>query len=180
MGEEGSIRANVSLPRELKRQMDAVTEPVNWSAVAAGAFRAKLLELESRKEGKTMDDVVARLRAADEMDRSEDYQEGRQAGEEWARDYARPRHLRRLRELADEPEFGLRNLDVFANGGNNGIAWDLYRYLHPRQDVDRVAVKVFWEEVLGDDGADRMEDVTFARGFCEGALDVWGKVEKKL
>lgn len=43
-----------------------------------------------------MDDLVARLKAADEMDSKEQYQEGRKAGEMWVKTEGRPNHLRSL------------------------------------------------------------------------------------
>ena len=57
----------ISVPRDLKARMDKVSASVNWSQVAAQAFEAKLLELESKKEVSGMDDVIARLRAAAEI-----------------------------------------------------------------------------------------------------------------
>src|SRR5262249_33698927 len=93
---QGVIRTNISVPRDLKARMDAVAERINWSAIATEAFRAKLLELESKQEVDKMDEVIARLRAADELDCREDYRAGRDAGETWARKAARPKQLRSL------------------------------------------------------------------------------------
>src|SRR5205809_1051596 len=98
MAEPGATRTNISLPRDLKARMDAVTEPVNWSAVAAQAFEAKLAELNARKEGATMEDVIARLKAADALDNKTEFQAGLKNGESWAEKTARPRQLRRLEE----------------------------------------------------------------------------------
>lgn len=39
------VRMTISVPKDLKKQMDAVKEPVNWSAEASRAFREKLVEL---------------------------------------------------------------------------------------------------------------------------------------
>src|SRR5262245_60643039 len=99
--QQGAVRTNVSLPRGLKARMDAVKVPVNWSAVAAEAFERKLLELESRREVGNMDEVLARLKAAAALDGKEDYQEGRVAGEAWAKEGARPKQLRGLEQLID-------------------------------------------------------------------------------
>src|SRR5262249_27023394 len=103
MGEpKGVVRTNISLPRELKARMDAAPSSVNWSAVAAQAFEAKLLELESQKEVKSMDDVIARLKAAAELEANEDYQAGFKAGQQWAKEQATPKELRRLAEYIAE------------------------------------------------------------------------------
>jgi hypothetical protein len=47
--------------------------------------------------------------------------------------------------------------------------------MFPQDDVD--AADGFWKNVLGDDQWERINDESFATGFCEGALDVWHKAE---
>jgi hypothetical protein len=185
MGEpQGFTRTNVSLPRALKARMDAVKSPVNWSAVAAQAFEAKLLELESTKEVKGMDDVIARLKAAAELEGNEEYQDGFKAGQEWAKKVARPKELKRIaKHIAeytidlvagwwwdvDSPAwsapFGAVDYFVFA-------AW-------PQRYDDRDAPKEFWEQALGDD-AHRIDDADFFRGFGEGAVEIWEQVKDEL
>jgi hypothetical protein len=59
------------------------TAPVNWSSIASAAFEAKLLQLAGKREVKGMDDMVARLKAAAELEANQDYQEGQQWGEKW-------------------------------------------------------------------------------------------------
>ena len=106
MSEAGVVRTNISLPRELKARMDKV-QGVNWSAVASEAFERKLLELASKKEAKGMDEVIARWKAAAQLEANRDYQEGRELGEKWAKDKATPRQLRRLQALVDNPKWTL-------------------------------------------------------------------------
>src|SRR5262249_17454354 len=72
-GNAGVVRMNISVPRDLKACMDEV-DSVNWSAVASQAFRAKLRALESRRGVRSLDDVIARLRAAEEVDSDADFQ----------------------------------------------------------------------------------------------------------
>ena len=179
MGEQGVVRMNVSVPRGLKERMDAAAESVNWSAVAARAFEGRLLELQSQKKGMKMEEVIARLTAAAELENNEFYQAGRQAGEAWARGKATPRQLRRLEELLQNEEYhGEASwvLETYTNGLNHGISVGLAEDLNPRQDIE---TSEFWEAVLGDD-AERIEDLDFARGFVEGALDIWQSVKDKL
>src|SRR5260370_41740506 len=99
---QGVIRVNISVPRELKARMDAAPAKANWSAVACRAFEDKLLELESTKEVTTMDEVIARLKAADEMEAKEQYQEGLEAGRGWEKEIASPRQVRRLGGIETE------------------------------------------------------------------------------
>ena len=96
---ENASRMNISIPAELKHRMDAVASEINWSAVAVEAFKGKLLELQNQKKAGTIEEVIARMRAADELDKNTAYQAGRQAGERWVREAARPRQLRDLERL---------------------------------------------------------------------------------
>ena len=177
MGEaQGVVRTNISVPRQLKARMDKVKVPVNWSAVAAQAFEAKVLELESTKEVKGMDDVIARLKAADEQDNNQDYLAGKAAGERWAKERARPKHLRRLANLSNRGSPGITAYDE----------WDPYGWpsflcctVTAWKDADREKIKSFWQEALGDD-ADRLCDGHFAIGVCDGAREVWHQVKDQV
>jgi hypothetical protein len=73
-----------------------------------------------------------------------------------------------------ESEYGIGELEVYANGHNRGIPRHLSENIIGEEDVD------FWERVLGDGGSDRISDLDFARGFVEGALEVWDEVKDKL
>jgi hypothetical protein len=117
MAKSGVVRTNISIPRDLKARMEKV-EGVNWSAVASEAFEEKLLNLASKQEVKGMDDLIARFKAAAELEANEDYQLGHRAGEEWATQKATPRQLRRLQALADDPKCSLTEWlnDVAADG----------------------------------------------------------------
>jgi hypothetical protein len=184
-GDQGVFRMNISVPRPLKARMDAAGESVNWSATAAAAFEAKLLELEQRKEtGGMKEKVLERWRAADELDDSEEYQEGRKLGEEWAQATARPRELRRLEKLAhNESRYDLAGwLSIYSDGMNHGIAWDLYCDLAGVrfENADEHSMVAFWEEAVGEDGNSRVEDKHFTLGFLEGALGVWEAYQGEL
>lgn len=182
---QGVARMNISVPSELKRDMDAAAGTVNWSAVAAAAFRAKLLDLRASKGGDTMDEVITRLKAAAELEANESYQVGHRGGEEWARKYARPKQLRRLSKAVemcdgngggDAAEF----VGVLNNGRNSGVVMALAEGLTGRDDIDRREARDFCSELVGDD-VDRLdEDDDFARGFIEGALEVWGAVKDHI
>src|SRR6266851_2450827 len=95
------VPMTLSVPKELRAKMEAVTVSVNWSAMASAAFAAKLLELQSNREVKGIEDLIARLKSAAELEANQDYQEGRQMGEKWATDKATPRQLRRLQARED-------------------------------------------------------------------------------
>jgi hypothetical protein len=175
------VRMNISVPRDLKARMDAVSASVNWSAIAAPAFEAKLLELEAKGNPKSMQEVIARLKAADEADANEERQKGREVGERWAKRGARPRQLRRLDELISNSPYELEVCLLGFDKHVYGIAGGLYRAIHGRQnDIENIAVETFWENIVGENGRDRMEDLDFASGFCEGALEVWDQVRSEV
>jgi PAS domain S-box-containing protein len=46
----GTVRTTISVPAGLKTRMGSIREPVNWSAVAAGAFERKLNELIAQRK----------------------------------------------------------------------------------------------------------------------------------
>src|SRR4051812_10128908 len=97
-----SYRTTISIPQDLKEQMDATADQVNWSAVAAQAFKVKLAEIASRR-ARTMsdEDIVKRMRAVKEAEDGEDREEGKAAGSEWATRWAKPRQLKRLERLSE-------------------------------------------------------------------------------
>jgi hypothetical protein len=185
MGEQqGVIRVNISIARGLKSRMDAVTVPVNWSAVAAQAFEAKLLELASKKEVGSMEDVIARLKASAELEDKDDFQAGFAAGERWAKQTARPKQLRRLEEYIEGCAAG--DIDWFDVGSPRWKApWGAtgrfaLAVLGLDGDVaDRGAAEAFWRSALGTD-AERINDPDFFRGFGEGAEALWEAVRDEL
>jgi len=158
--EQGVFRMNISIPRGLKARMDAVEQPVNWSQTAAQAFENKLLELESRREAEKMDDVIARMKAAAQLEAKEAYQAGLEAGRGWAKKKASPKELQRL-----------ENLGVAENA----------RHLAQTICGDALGDPMeFWDLVLGVYEAEKADDPDFLRGFNNGAMEVWDQVKHKL
>lgn len=45
-------RMTISVPGNLRERMQAVTEDVNWSAIASRAFEAAIAQIEARKQVK--------------------------------------------------------------------------------------------------------------------------------
>jgi hypothetical protein len=54
MDKPRSFRTTITVPADLKLRMDAVKEEINWSALAASAFEAKLAEIAKKMEKKKM------------------------------------------------------------------------------------------------------------------------------
>lgn len=79
------------------------------------------------------------------------------------------------------PKNGLEgNLVLYTNGMYQGIAWGLYEGIAVYRDPDQHDVVAFWERALGQEWQSQIAEFDFARGFVEGALEVWDKVEDKL
>ena len=172
----GVFRMNISIPRQLKRRMDDVKNPPNWSAVAGKAFQAKLLELESTKEAKDMKSVIERLRAAAQLEADEDYQAGFLAGKQWAEQTATPKQLHRVDEcLAAGTAWAHVDADSCAPYGLGG-----WFAIAVRPELRRDEIEQWWDSVLGHGSQVPLKEPGFLRGFGEGALDVWRKVKDKL
>lgn len=171
---QGATRMNVSVPRELKARMDVVGRAVNWSAVAQAAFEVKLQELESTKGVRSMNEVIQRLKAAADLEANEEHQEGRKAGERWARQRATPKQLARLWEA--------ETTDGVIRGAPNHLGWPgLIHYVLSRvKEMDRSDIQAFWGRAIGVENVSRLHEVDFARGFVDGALSVWEQVRDKL
>jgi hypothetical protein len=172
---------NISVPGDLKRDMDAVAAAVNWSAVAAEAFRAKLLELRATQKGSSMNDVIERMKAAAKLDASESYQDGKAAGTQWAKTQSRPRELKRIEKAIDEYRGDVGEwVGIANNGSNRGIAVDLVEAITGDTSFNHSDVREFWDNLIGEP-ADRFdEEDDFARGFIEGAMEVWEAVKDHI
>jgi hypothetical protein len=144
-------------------------------------FEVKPLELESTKETATMEDVIKRLKAADELDSLETYQKGQKEGEQWAKTYARPRQLRSLdKETRDDPYDVVDHIDMWNNNSNIGHEIGIFWAINGgEEEPDRSEAEAFWAKILEDNKA-MISDKDFAHGFVKGALRVWDAVESKI
>jgi len=137
-----------------------------------------LNEIARGREFNDMSDVIERLRASKQEVVSDEYEQGREAGEKWAKQTAEYAELRRLGEL----EEGMSQGDWeswFETSGNSafGAAERLVFAIQPENDHDRRATQEFWEFVGGED-TERTDD--FVRGFADGALSIWRDIKDQL
>jgi hypothetical protein len=145
--------------------MEKVSEPVNWSAIAARAFEGKLAEISARKEMSSMVDVVQRLRLSKQDHDSQVFREGFNLGSEWAKRDAGAAQLEHLEAIFAEPA-PISCTDQL-----------LVTWLTPEYDE---APQLFWEDAIGDQNDSRLTNVRFLRGFVDGALAVWREVKQQL
>jgi post-segregation antitoxin (ccd killing protein) len=174
-------RTTVSLPADLLKRMRACGAEVNWSGIAASAFAAEVARLNIKKENTKMDDVIARLRSALRAERSAIFDEGYEAGSDWAMKEAGPNELKRLAEQrnAKDPAIGWLTKDVATK---NLYACDaFFKWIRPTEyrQYGEYGANDFWEELFPDD-VEKTEDDEFVHGFALGAFDVWKQVDKAV
>lgn len=162
-----TARRNISLRDELKARMDATTEPVNWSGVAAKAFDDQLPVASLEK---SMAQIVDRLRVSRhayamkepevevEVDR---YGEGLLAGIRWASDSAEWPRLVQLEHIAGalQPD-DWDSLPGLVEGVQRAVAGE--------------APGAFWSAL----GLEEQPPARCGQGFCDGALTILGEVQK--
>lgn len=172
-----SVRTTISLPDELKVQMDAVEEPVNWSGEAAKCFQKLLGEIAAKKKAKDMSDVVARLKASKIT-----FEEGRQkigfkAGRLWAEEKAS------YNELCRAVDFFSQHLSSWGQNWAEGEA-----AIHAAYAIDEDSLvdepcwahaESIWGDWIGVE-SEFYEDDSFVKGFLEGAKAVLEAVEPCL
>jgi hypothetical protein len=172
-------RTTITVPAELKARMDAVDEEVNWSAVACAAFDQKLAEIIKRRGVKDMKDAITRLRASYEKLGSDRYQQGHEAGQEWAKSEAE----------ADQLEGLLHNREALGNDWWQNFepqvqsAWgpdeQVFFWVCPEDDGDRHAAEEFWDAITRGDRVLNC-DPNYVRGFAEGAIKLWTEVKDQF
>ena len=175
-----SRRTTITLPAELKAQMESVDEDVNWSAVASQAFKQKLAEIIQRKGVRDMKDVIARLKASKAELQTERYNLGFSAGQIWAKESADVAELERLESFRNDFQYGWN--DWFQPNQNDayGPCELLAFQIRPGDGTNRASAGAFWEEAIGEDLEKLRWDGEYLRGFAEGALDIWEEVKGQL
>jgi len=171
---------NVSVPDEIRKRMEKVREPVNWSAVATEAFIKKLGEIAAAKEKKDMSAVIDRLRASKIEATSATGKEGYAAGRQWAMHAAGYGELEGIARFASETD---SVADVRWNAPWAAMDYAAMAALgidekdrQNRNDSDiREDIESFW-----DDNFTRAGDDDWLDGFLAGASAVWEEVRAEL
>jgi hypothetical protein len=178
-----STRTTISLPAELKARMDAVGEPVNWSAIACRAFEQKLAEITRRRGVKNVRDIVTRLRASKTRQSDEHYNRGFENGKKWAAEEAEAGELERLAAARDGVGYDWDRMFDPDTADHNayGACEHLVFIMRPESDGVRQAAADFWEHVAGNDSETlRWDPDGYVRGFAAGALEIWDEVKAQL
>jgi hypothetical protein len=166
----GSHRTTITVPLGLKARMDAVTENINWSAIAAIAFEAKLAEIAARKlqeasmsDAENLDMAAAAERLRAEKRRRETVEAkptedelraaGRGHGRLWAAKEAKLRALEKIERAWRK----------------DAAAWENHWANHFERVIAQQAIDERWKR-----------ETAFQEGFFDGALEVWNEVKGRL
>lgn len=184
-----AARTTITVPNELKERMNAVEEPVNWSALACKAFEEKLVEIAKKKAMMDRADVIARLRASRQQTTDHLFKTGFAAGEKWAKAEADAWELMNLANFHDnitcEERLSLsdyffvdqheevKDKHGFAKSVASG-ALGMNRDDHDDEIAEKHALKMFDNQIY------QMKEPLYVHGFLEGALSVWGQVKNEL
>lgn len=177
----GSFRTTISVPADLKARMDRVNEPVNWSALACAAFEKKLAEIAAGKEKSTMNDVVERLRASIRSEEGEQFKLGYETGTKWAEHQATAAQLARLEafQVQTKAKSQAEWQNWFRLSHSHKPWAEIVRVIAGDQNLRTLNVQKFWVSVAGEKNQlPNAED--FLRGFAEGAVDLWVRVQEQL
>jgi hypothetical protein len=139
----GFYRTTISVPRDLKRRMDAAKEPINWSAIACRAFEEKLAEIATKKEEKTMADIIQRLRAT-KPDLI--YQQGLADGRRWASEQAEYEDLLRLERFYEKKRSG-RDWEKFFDRDYGLPTWEQIRESFSKENQGKSVHDPMWASV---------------------------------
>ena len=163
-------RTTISIPDDLREAMDATENSVNWSALAADAFRTEINRINSRKaqlSGANMDAVVSRLKSSKQRYRSHVKARGERDGTTWAKHYARFENLKALSANWDVVYSDYdAPLEAFLNAAGFPVT-------ERRQEGQDLMVNL---DIDKQDG----EELDYWIAFSEAAVEVFKSVEDAL
>jgi hypothetical protein len=161
------VRMNISLPDDLKRQMDEISG-VNWSEEARGAFEV-VVQRHKPIEGTEMEQVINRLRASKEEAEKQEEGKGFEEGQAWAKNEATFVQLRDIKRSGMSPALETNPYTLFVRAFDLG-AWDC--------DTDS-AFDNFRDHQP--ELAKKMErSKAYSKGFILGAVNLYEQIEDSL
>lgn len=153
-------RVSIYISEDLKARMDEVEDAINWSEVARPAFQSAIANFQHRRT-RNMDTAIERLRASKQDATKNDIEAGREAGRDWAGDFAEYAELARLSKT---------DLD-----GNYAGAWDVLK--HAISPDDGMSHEEILEYCFGEEEPDSDE---YVGGFVEGAQELFDEIKDQL
>lgn len=153
-------RVSIYVSDDLKARMDRIGEMSNWSEVVRPALLSEVVNQEHRK-GASMSTVVERLKASKGRYLKEAGNLGLNAGRRWASDTAEYPELLRVSNYWQSSRWDveLRGLRQLIDAGENLSAEE-------------------FRDLVGCQGFEESDE--FARGFAQGAADIYAEVEAEM
>jgi hypothetical protein len=171
-------RTTISIPDDLKDRMDRVKEDVNWSGIAADAFESKLNDIARKRTEKSMETVIARLRASKIEAGLDLYTLGHKDGIKWASEVAEYAELRRLER------FDVVDMVERFHKRTDSVTWaELVAFSVMANDRRRshTEARGFWANIVDPKHMDeRLKSPEFLRGFVHGAVEVYEQVKAAI
>jgi uncharacterized protein YukE len=170
-------KINLSIPDELKAQMDALPSR-QWSGVAARAFSYEVKK--QTLKGENMTEAIERLLASKEEVDNRDYDKGEAAGRNWAMKYASWEGIRAIATLHRD-QTSSHNLTGLLCVLEPILEADTPEFKDARFNTDEVRSLCLLSAVLqildceDDEEAATQDLIT---GFLEGVMKVKAEVEK--
>jgi len=176
-------RISLTIPMELKEELERVAAHQNWSLWAAECFRTRLLGIKAKQRmGSDMKTVIERLRESLELDKRSEFDEGTEAGRKWAENVATAGQLLRLAGLSASGAFGPRR----SAGTRRGWPGALADAIHGAR-LSENEIMQFWKSCVGHTDVKLLFETDlslgptdFLRGFVDGAVKTWDAVRDKL
>ena len=168
-------RTTISIPDELKAEMDALGESINWSATAAEAFRAEIERSKVRRartEGKQMSAALKRLATSKAEYEAEARDRGHADGTKWAMGKAEYGQLKNLAQHWPNTETtaptGIN--DAFGPAG-------VFQWMIQGDSASRTDIEAFWVDLWKEPTDPDRGSAEYWDGFVEGALEVFEKLD---
>jgi hypothetical protein len=118
-----------------------------------------------------MEDVIARLRESKQKQTEQEYQDGFEMGQEWARWNAEARELGNLQAVKAGGNWDRAFVDTKTPGQNSLHAF--IDAIDPEIPDGGFSVAEFWLEHV----VDSVLNANVVRGFADGSLAVWDEVK---
>ncbi len=158
-------RMSIYVPDDMKAEIDAIGERVNWSNAAQAAFGVEIQRNKWPQEPK-MEQVIDRLKTSKQTFQAQEIGRGKQEGRNWAMKIATYDLLRKISRIEVQK--------FFDEGGEEG---ELYLYVDRKTGTDPHS----WQESFWfDPDSNTRPSDEYVIGYLEGAAEVWTEVADKL
>ena len=159
-GEQKAARMMFTVPAAIKASIDGLPRE-NWSRVAASAFELRISQLQALQMNEVdMKTSIERLKNEAAAERVEMQLQGVADGTQWAAKEAAPKWLRKLDKITEDGFDSLVENERAMGEFGETIGG--------------------WQDTLGDEYADLLDDANYMTGFFKGAMQHWKAVKAHI